>query len=322
MHQHSHHRHHSHHSHGHHKHGAHQHGHGSHQPGDNPIAWAFFLNLGFTVIELVGGVLTNSTAIMADAVHDLGDTLAIGFAWWLQGYSVRQADTKFTYGYRRFSLLGALISGALLIAASGWVLSESIPRLADPVMPHTEGMLLLAIVGIAVNGYAAYRLSRGKSLNERALNWHLLEDVLGWVAVLIVAATLQFFDWPILDPALSIIFTVFIAFNVTRLLVETARVFFQAVPDEIVHRQIVTVLQALREVKDVHKLHFWSLDGEAHVLTVHLLVDRELDAAQQKDLKARVAASLAEYNLVHTTVELEFPGEGCRDELSGAVNHR
>ncbi len=320
MHQHSHHKP-DHHRRGQHPHSHHKHSHGCKHSGDNPIAWAFFLNLGFTVIELVGGMITNSTAIMADAVHDLGDTLAIGLAWWLQGYSVRQADAKFSYGYRRFSLLGALISGVLLIAASAWVLSVSIPRLGDPVMPHTEGMLLLAIVGIAVNGYAAYRLSRGKSLNEKALNWHLLEDVLGWVAVLMVAVTLQFFDWPILDPALSVIFTVFIAFNVTRLLAQTAKVFFQAVPDEIAHRQIVAVLQELHDVEDVHDVHFWSLDGEAHVLTVHILVDRDLDAHQQKDLKARVAASLARFNLVHTTVELEFPGESCRDELARPANH-
>lgn len=304
------------HDHHHHKGGHHVHGAGGHGGGDNPIAWAFFLNLGFTVIELVGGVLTNSTAIMADAVHDLGDTLAIGLAWWLQSYSVRQADTKFTYGYRRFSLLGALISGLLLIIASIWVLKEAIPRLAAPVMPHTEGMLLLAIVGIVVNGYAAYRLSRGRSLNERTLNWHLLEDVLGWVAVLIVAITLQFFDWPILDPVLSIIFTIFIAVNVTRLMAETAKVFFQAVPDEILHRRIVAVLQELHFVENIHGVHFWSLDGERHVLTVHLLVDRDLDASQQRDLKTRVAASLAEFNLAHTTVELEFPGENCRDEFS------
>lgn len=151
------------------------------------IAWAFFLNVSFTIIEFIGGWLTNSTAIMADAVHDLGDSLSIGLAWILGKLSNRQSSSKFSYGYRRFSLLGALINGIVLIIGSIWVLSEAIPKLLNPEMPVVEGMFGLAILGVTVNGYAAFKLSKGKSLNEQMLNWHLLEDVLGWVAVLVVS---------------------------------------------------------------------------------------------------------------------------------------
>uniref|UniRef100_UPI00030DFE59 cation diffusion facilitator family transporter n=1 Tax=Microbulbifer agarilyticus TaxID=260552 RepID=UPI00030DFE59 len=153
------------------------------------IGLAFFLNVGFTVIEFIGGLLTNSTAIMADAVHDLGDSLSIGTAWLLNRWSGKSSDSEFTYGYRRLSLFGAFFNGVVLLAGSIWVLGKAIPRLADPEMPVTEGMILLAVFGVAVNGFAAYRLSEGTSLNEKVLNWHLLEDVLGWVAVLIVAVT-------------------------------------------------------------------------------------------------------------------------------------
>jgi cobalt-zinc-cadmium efflux system protein len=188
----------------------------SHEHSGTRIRWAFFLNLAFTVIEFIGGWLTNSTAIMADAVHDLGDSLSIGLAWYLDTISKKKADKEFSYGYRRFSLLGAMINGSILIVGSLWVLSVAIPRLFAPEMPEATGMVYLAVLGVVVNGYAAFKLSRGKSLNERVLNWHLLEDVLGWLAVLIVAVVLLFVEWPILDPLLSIGFTLFILYNVTK----------------------------------------------------------------------------------------------------------
>lgn len=267
----------------------------------------------FTLIEFAGGLLTNSTAIMADAVHDLGDCLAIGLAWWLQTFSNKAANRTYTYGFRRFSLLGALINGAILAVGSVWVLSLAIPRLREPVMPHAEGMLYLALLGVVVNGYAAYRLSKGKTLNERALNWHLLEDALGWIAVLIVAVMLHFVHWPILDPLLSIVFTLFIAFNVFRVLKTTVGVFFQATPDDRVYAQVNERLAQLDEVSGVHGVHLWSLDGERHVLTVHVLLAVELDAKQLRRMKSQVADALEDFNLEHTTVEFEFPGESCRD---------
>ena len=277
------------------------------------IAWAFFLNLGFSVIELIGGWLTNSTAIMADAVHDLGDSLSIGLAWVLARLSNKPANDQFNYGYRRFSLLGSLINCAVLIAGSLWVLGEAIPRLQNPEMPMTEGMFILAILGILVNGFAAYKLSKGKSLNEQVLNWHLLEDVLGWVAVLIVSVVLMFVDYPILDPILSIVFTLFIAINVVKNLIKTVRLFLQAVPDQAMREQIQDLLQALPDVKHIHHLHLWSLDGEHHVLSAHIVLRSSLNTEQHLKLKASIADQLIPFELEHTTIEFELDSEACRD---------
>lgn len=280
----------------------------------NRIAWAFFLNVGFTIIEFIGGFLTNSTAIMADAVHDLGDSLSIGLGWYLARLSRKPASENYSYGYHRYSLLGSLINGIVLIAGSIWVLSEAIPRLQNPEMPMTEGMLGMAIFGILVNGFAAYKLSKGKSLNERVLNWHLLEDVLGWVAVLIVSLVLMVVDWPILDPLLSIGFTIFIAFNVFRNLRETTRLFLQAVPDKSLHDQIHKILRELPGVKTVHHLHLWSLDGEKHVLTAHVvLLLSSSSIEQQVELKNKIASKLILFDIEHTTIELELENETCRD---------
>ena len=282
----------------------------------NRIGMAFFLNVGFTIIEFVGGWLTNSTAILADAVHDLGDSLSIGSAWLLNRLGKRSADREFTYGYLRLSLFGALINGLVLIAGSIWVLSEAIPRLANPVMPVSEGMLALAILGISVNGIAAYRLSKGNTLNEKVLNWHLLEDVLGWLAVLIVAIVLQFADWPILDPLLSVGFTLFILFNVVRNLWVTGKLFFQAVPDKALYAEIRRTLLDIDGVSEIHHQHLWSLDGEHHVLTAHIVVDHDdgFSSDEYRAIKQSIAGVLEQYQLAHTTIEIELKHESCRDQ--------
>lgn len=287
--------------------------HHHHHSSSDRLGLAFILNLAFTIIEFIGGALTNSMAIMADAVHDLGDTLAIGLGWTLDRMGKKEADDGFTYGYHRLSLLGALINGAILIIGSLWILTEALPRLINPQMPNAVGMIWLAILGVTVNGFAAYKLSGGKTLNEKVLNWHLLEDVLGWVAVLIVSIVLLFVEWPILDPILSIAFTLFILFNVLKSLGQTVRLFLQAAPDRRIAEQTRGELEALEHVAQVHHLHVWSLDGEHHVLTAHLLLDTPISREAQAEIKSAVKSALEQYNFSHTTIELEDSLETCRD---------
>ena len=293
---------------------SHDHSHGRSSDASKRIGWAFFLNVVFTIIEFIGGWLTNSTAIMADAVHDLGDSLSIGTSWGLNKLSDKDANRTFSYGYKRFSLLGALINGVVLTIGSVWILFEAIPRLAEPEMPQVEGMLLLSIFGMAVNGFAAYKLSEGNSLNERVLNWHLLEDVLGWVAVFIVSIVLMFKPWAILDPILSIGFTLFILFNVIRNLKQTLMLFLQATPDRAQLERIRDDLLSNEHVSDLHHFHIWSLDGERNVMTVHLVLVGDVSTEHIQTLKNDVQHSLKKYNFEHTTVEFEFADEQCRDE--------
>ncbi|MHC6647186.1 cation diffusion facilitator family transporter [Alteromonas sp. HB246098] len=278
------------------------------------IGWAFWLNFTFTIIEFIGGWLTNSVAIMADAVHDLGDSLSIGLAWYLSKIAHKASTEKYTYGFKRLSLMGAMINGLILILGSIWVMSEAIPRLYNPEMPVTEGMIGLAILGIMVNGLAAYKLHGGHSMNEKVLNWHLIEDAMGWVAVLVVAIVLHFVEWPILDPILSIGFTLFILINVVRYVVQTMSLFLQGVPDVSTRKAISQALLSMEHVEELHHLHFWSLDGEQHVLTVHVVINCAVDNEKLRQLKAEVHKRLAPFALAHTTVEFELPGEPCRDE--------
>ena len=159
----------------------------SHDHSGKNLKVAFFLNLTFTILEFIGGIYVNSIAIISDAVHDLGDSLSLGTSWYLDSKSKKNANSKYSYGYRRFSLLGALINSVVLIAGSVYVIYEAVGRILEPEHSDAQGMVIFAIIGVLVNGYAAYKLSSGKSMNEKVVSWHLMEDVLGWVAVLIVA---------------------------------------------------------------------------------------------------------------------------------------
>jgi cobalt-zinc-cadmium efflux system protein len=253
---------------------------------------------------------------MADAVHDLGDSLSIGLAWGLERLGKRHPDAHFTYGYRRFSVIGAAINAMILVIGAVWIVSESLARLAEPVMPMAEGMVALAVLGVAVNGWAVLRLRGGKGLNQQVLSWHLLEDVLGWLAVLLVAIVLCFVELPMLDPLLALLIAALVGVNAARMLWQAVRVFAQATPDPEQLQGIRAQLLALDEVADLHHMHLWSLDGERHVLSVHLVLGQAQDLARHKAIKQQVAAVLAPYAVHHTTVEIETPDETCRDQPS------
>ena len=290
-----------------HEHAHHDH---SHQSTAN-IKVAFFLNLGFTIFEIIGGIYTNSVAILSDAVHDLGDSLSLGLSWYLDRKSKQKGDANFSFGYQRFSLLGALINGTVLVIGSIFILSKTIPRLMHPEHADAQGMMFIAIIGILVNGAAVLKLRGGHSLNERVVSWHLLEDVLGWVAVLIVSVVLQFWDIPILDPLLSILILAFVLLNVLKNLRETFKVFLQAVPKEIDIASLEADINKVNHVVNVHHTHIWSLDGAQHVLTIHLLID-EVDYIRDIiELKSQVKSILRNTGIHHATIEIEFEDEQC-----------
>ena len=272
---------------------------------------AFFLNLGFTVFEIIGGLYTNSLAILSDAVHDLGDSLSLGMAWFLEKHSHRESDQRYSYGYRRFSLLAALINTIVLVVGSLYVLSQAVPRLFAPQHSDAGGMALLALVGIAVNGAAVLRVRRGQSLNSQVVAWHLLEDVLGWVAVLIVSLTLLAADIHVLDPLLSILISLYVLYNVVRNLRKTLSLFLQAVPETIVLPEVEHALASIPGVLSLHHTHVWSLDGEHHVLTAHLVVDENADKQALMRIKRDANRLTAGMGLEHATIELEFENEDC-----------
>lgn len=290
--------------------GQHHDHHAHHSSGKN-LKLAFFLNAAFTIFELIGGFYVNSVAIISDAVHDLGDTISLGTSWYLQNKSRQKSNARFSFGYKRFSLLGALINSLVLIAGSVYVITEAIKRLMEPEYSDAGGMLLFAIVGVAVNGFAAWKLSKGTSINEKVVSWHLVEDVLGWLAVMIAAIVLHFYQTPYLDPALSLLITIYILWNVFKRLKDTLFIFLQGVPGEIDLKEIEEKLNALPHIASLHHMHVWSLEGSDHVFTTHIKLKNISHFQQLLDVKRDVKDILRKYNFDHYTIETELDEESC-----------
>ena len=275
------------------------------------IRIVFILNLLFTAIEIIGGFWTNSMAILSDALHDLGDSFALGITLILDKLSHRVSDEKYSYGYQRFNLLAALINTIILVIGSIFIFSEAIPRLSHPEHSNAQGMVIFAIIGIAVNGAAALRLQGSKSQNTKIIAWHLLEDVLGWTAVLIVAFVLLFKDIHILDPLLSILITAYVLYNVLKNLKKTLSLFMQGVPEDIEIKKLEENILNQPRVKSVHHTHIWSLDGENHVLTTHVVVFKHTTRIQINQIKKSIMALISGHHFEHTTIEIEYEDENC-----------
>ncbi|HMA05872.1 MAG TPA: cation diffusion facilitator family transporter [Methanomicrobiales archaeon] len=276
------------------------------------IRVAFFLNLVFTVAEFAGGILFSSLAISADALHDLGDSFSLGLAWFFERLAGRKPSPFFSYGYRRFSLVAAFLNGVVLLAGGAVILWSAVPRLLSPVRPDAPGMFVFAIVGIVVNGAAALRLRKGHTLNEQTVAWHLVEDLLGWAAILAVSLALMIWDVPVLDPAVSILITLVVLVNVVRNLRRTVVIFLQGVPPSLSLEAVGDRLGRLPGVAGVHDLHLWSLDGEHHILTAHVIIPEETTGEESMAIKCRVKDAAMALGIQHATIEVEHPGESCR----------
>ncbi len=293
--------------------GAHGHSH-NHSHTTEHIKVAFWLNLFFTIVEIVGGFYTNSIAIISDALHDLGDSFSLGLAWYFQNLSQRGRDRKFSYGYGRFSTLAAMVNSFILLLGSIFILSEAIPRIFAPETTSASGMIWLAILGLLVNGAAAYKLARGSSLNEKTVRLHLLEDVLGWAAVLVGAIVMKFTGYTVLDPIMSIGITLWVLYNVYRNLRSGMKVFLQGVPENDAIPKIEMLVKGQQGVVDAHDIHIWSLDGEYNVLTLHVVMETKLSTEQRVALKHRLKTMLVEMGYNHVTLEMEIPTEKCEQE--------
>ena len=278
----------------------------SHTHATGNIAMAFFLNTSFALIELVGGILTNSMAILSDALHDFGDSLSLGTAWYFQRKSQKSRTENYTYGYKRFSLVGAFVNGTVLIVGSVFIIQEAISRLFNPQQPNPTGMLLLAILGIAVNGVAMLRLKKGSSVNERVVSLHFLEDVLGWVAVLVGSVVMMFFNLPIIDPILSLAIAVFVLFNVYRNIKPAFQIILQGVPEGVSEKEVHQLVTEEKDVIDIHDYHLWTLDGEHHILTLHVVVNNNIDLKEAEALKERIKEKLNVLHISHATIEVEY----------------
>ena len=242
---------------------------------------AFILNLGFSVFEFLGGLYTGSIAIISDAVHDIADAASIGISYFLEKKSKKQPDEIYTYGYTRYSVIGSLLTTAILLFGSITVIYNAIGRIISPAQINYNGMILFAVVGVAVNFCAAFFTREGDSLNQKAVNLHMLEDVLGWAVVLVGAVVMRFTDFAIIDPILSIGVAVFIFVNAVKNLKEALDLFLEKTPHAIDVREIQEHIAQIHGVLDVHHIHIWSMDGYHNYATMHIVTNGDPHAIKE-----------------------------------------
>ena len=272
------------------------------------ILIAFLLNLSFSVFEFFGGLFTNSVAILSDSIHDLGDALSIGISYFLERKSKKKADKKYTYGYIRFSVLGGVITTTILLVGSILVIIASIKRLFNPVDINYSGMIIFALIGVVLNFIAAFVTREGDSINQKAVNLHMIEDVLGWVVVLVGAIIMNFTDVKILDPLMSIGVALFILISSLKNLKQVLDIFLEKLPDDIDLDELEKHLLEIKDVEDIHHIHIWSIDGYNNYATMHI-VTKSKDI---KEVKNKIRKELEEHNITHAILETE--DEAC-DEV-------
>ncbi len=273
------------------------------------ILIAFILNLFFSLFELVGGLFTGSVAIVSDSVHDLGDAASIGLSYFLERKSKKQPDKAYTYGYLRFSVLGGIITTFILLFGSIAVIYGAIMRILNPVGINYNGMIILSVIGALVNLAAAYFTKEGDSINQKAVNLHMLEDMLGWIVVLIGSIVMRFTDFYIIDPIMSIAVAVFILINAIRNLKETLDIFLEKTPANIDIDEICEHILKIDGILDVHHIHIRTIDGINTYATMHIVANGD-----SHQTKHQVREELAEHGICHATLELESENEHCHNK--------
>ena len=269
---------------------------------------AFILNFFFSIFEFIGGILTGSVAIMSDSIHDLGDSLSICTSFVLEKKSKKEPDDKYTYGYLRYSVLGSAITTMILLVGSSIVIYNAIVRIINPLDINYNGMIIFALVGVVVNFIAAYFTKEGDSLNQKAVNLHMLEDVLGWGVVLIGAVIMKFTDIRIIDPILSILVAVFIFVNAIKGFKAIIDLFLEKTPCNIDINELREHLIHIENVIGVHHIHVWSIDGFNNYATLHAIVKDN-----PSEVKKEIKEELKEHNINHVTIEIEYENEECSE---------
>ena len=274
------------------------------------ILIAFLLNMFFSIIELIGGIFTNSVAIISDSLHDFGDSISIGISYFLEKKSKKKPDNNYTFGYRRYSILGAFITNTILVIGSVLVIINAIKRIITPVEINYDGMIIFAVLGVIINFLAAYFTKEGNSLNQKAVNLHMLEDVLGWVVVLIGAILIKYTKINLIDALMSIGVASFILFHALKGFKSIIDLFLEKTPDGIDIEELKEHIQEIEHVHDIHHIHIWSIDGFNNFATMHIVTN----LVDTKCLKHEIKKELKEHGIGHATIEFEEVGYECTEK--------
>ena len=280
------------------------------------ILIAFLLNLSFSVFELFGGLFTGSIAILSDSVHDIGDAMSIGLSYILEKKSKKKPDNIYTYGYIRYSVIGSIITSTILLTGSIFVIYEAVKRLINPQEINYNGMIIISIIGVLVNTLAALATKEGDSLNQKSVNLHMLEDVLGWVVVLIGSILIKFTNITYIDAILSIGVALFILRHAARNIKEVLDLFLEKTPENIDIEELKHHLKEIKGIIDIHHIHIRSIDGYNNFMTLHAVVKK-----YDSEIKKQIKEELEEHGICHSTIELELENEECKNKTCKLEHH-
>lgn len=284
---------------------------------DKNILIAFLLNLSFSIFEFFGGIFTGSVAISSDALHDLGDALSIGLSYILEKISKKKANKKYTYGYIKYSIIGSIITTTILLVGGVLVIYNSVIRIFNPMSINYNGMLIFALIGVIVNIVASYYTKDGDSLNQKSVNLHMLEDVLGWIVVLVASIIMKYTNINIIDPILSIIVSLYIVYNAQKNMKEVLNIFLEKTPKNIDIDQVEEKVLKVKGVLGIHHIHARSIDGYTNFATLHVIVKK-----YNSNIKHEVKEELEKLGICHSTIELEEENEKCHEELCEMDNKK
>ena len=274
-----------------------------HKKASENLAFVFLINITFNIIVIIGGLATNSMAILADCIHDMSDTISMALAWFLEKIAQKDSSDNYSYGYQRFSILGAVITSLFVIVMAFFIISEAIPRLFMSVGVDAEGMLIIGIIGLVFKSVSVYRLHGGETFNEKAIFYHLLGDIFEWIAILILSIILIFWEGAsYLDPFVSIGIGIWLIFNLGRTLIKSVRVLLQRIPDNFDVDEFKSNILAIDGVLDINDFHIWSLDGIDSVMTLKVEVDFSKNV---EAIKEEIYTVSNEYHVIDITIELD-----------------
>lgn len=295
-----------------------EHGH-SHGRNKKTLLIAFLITTIYMIVEAVGGFLTNSLALIADAGHMLSDSISLGIGFLAFTIGEKAADQFKTYGYKRFEILAAVFNGVTLVLIAGYIFYEAYHRFADPPNVASTGMLSIAVVGLLVNLLVAWILMRGGdtkgNLNLRAAFLHVLGDLLGSVGAITAALLIMFFGWAWADPLASVIVAILVLISGWRVTKEAIHVLMEGTPKDVDIDEVKKAVQSIPGVRSMHDLHIWSITSGRNALSSHVVVDEDVTFVGSQRLLRQIETTLAQQKIGHVTIQLENEENPHRDSI-------
>ena len=296
----------------------HEHSH-SHSGNKKVLRVSFIVIAVFMVVEIVGGLLTNSLALLSDAGHMFSDAAALGLSLLAFHFGERPGSRSNTFGYKRFEILAALLNGLTLMLIAVWIVYEAVGRFANPPEIATTGMLVVSVIGLLVNIFVAWYMHRGgdteENINMRGAYLHVLGDLLGSVGAIAAAVLMMAFGWRWADPLASVIVALLIAKSGWGVLKSSSHILMEGAPANIHCDDIVAEIKKVNGVESVHDLHIWTITSGLHALSCHIVVDGSLSVAEAEQIVYEVEHQLQHQNISHVTVQTESRAHGHGDDL-------